>query len=262
MQPPPPGAPPGGYPPPGYPPPGGYQQYPPPGYGYGYGYPPPGYYYPPPGYGWGPPPRPKPVYPEDAAGQTTPFIDVLTAGIAVDKRYGHFFTVGVQGGAYLASRFRIVGRVLLFTTEPEDDLAHEYYSNEDVVPDGYIGVSSDRPVVLVGGAIGIAPVVRRNFVFAPGIAFHTTNVGDYGSMLTLSMPFEWVTDDGMRIGFEIDIGRAFGGKITGRCISPPCSVGDEQEFDRPAAPAFLGAFQLGWGFNRPPPKYPESGQNP
>lgn len=84
------------------------------------------------------------------------------------------------------------------------------------------------------------------------------NVSDYGSMLTLSMPFEWVTDDGTRFGFEVDIGRAFGGKITARCEFDPCTPGDEQELDRPAAPAFFAAFQLGWGFNHPPAKYPES----
>lgn len=247
-----------GYPPPGYAPPSAYGQYPPPGFGYGY--PPPGYYYPPPGYGWGPPPpKPKPEYPEDAAALTTPFIDVLVAGVAADKRYDHFFTVGVQGGAYLGARFRVVARALLFTTEPQDDMAYEgSYGADDTLPNGYVGVESDRPVVLFGGAVGVAPVVRRNFVFAPGVAFHTTNVSDYGSMLTLSMPFEWVTDDGTRFGFEIDIGRAFGGKITARCDFDPCTPGDEQELDRPAAPAFFAAFQLGWGFNHPPAKYPES----
>lgn len=259
--PPQPGPPPGqaqpAYPPPGYPPAGPYpppQQYPP---GYGYGYPPPGYYYPPPGYAWGAPPAPKPRFPDDAAGQTTPYLDMLMAGIAVDKRYDHFFTVGVQGGVYLASRVRIVGRVLLFTTEPEDDLTNDYYYDE-VVPAGYTASSSEPPAVVFGGVIGVAPVVRRNFVFAPGIGFHTTNVGAYGSMLTLAMPFEWVTDDGARFGFEVDIGRAFGGKVSATCTSSPCTVGQDQEFDRPSAPAFLALFELGWGFNHPPAKLPQS----
>ncbi|MCC6902047.1 MAG: hypothetical protein IT377_23960 [Polyangiaceae bacterium] len=254
---PPPGYPPPGYPPPGYPPPSGYEQYPPPSYGYGY--PPPGYYYPPPGYGWGPAARPKPQYPDDAAGQTTPFIDLLVAGVAADKRYDHIFTVGVQGGAYLGSRFRLVVRALLFTSEPDDDMAYaSSYDEDSSLPSGYVGVASDRPSVLVGAAAGVGAVVRRNFVFAPGLAFHTTNVGDYGSLLALSMPFEWVTDDGTRFGFEIDIGRGFGGKVTGRCELASCTEGTEDEFDRPAAPAFFAAFQLGWGFNHPPAKYPES----
>lgn len=256
--PPPQAYPPPSYPPASYPPPGGYpppQQYPP---GYGYGYPPPGYYYPPPGYGWGAPARPpRPEYPEDAAGQTTPYLDMLMAGIAVDKRYDHLFTVGVQGGVYLASRVRIVGRVLLFTTEPDDDLGDDYYSNE-VLPAGYTPKSSDRPALVFGGAVGVAPVVRRNFVFAPGIGFHTTNVGAYGSMLTLAMPFEWVTDDGARFGFEVDIGRAFGGRVTGICAGGACTTGEERDFDRPSAPAFLAAFELGWGFNHPKAKLPQS----
>lgn len=242
---------------PGYAPPA---QLPP---GYGYGYPPPGYAYPPPYYyypppGWGAPPSPRPTYPEDAAGQTTPYLDLLMAGVAVDKRYDSILTVGVQGGVYLASRVRVVARVLMFTTEPEDDLQNDYFG-EGVLPTGCEAVGSDPPALLFGGAIGVAPVVRRNFVFAPGIGFHTTNVGDYGSLVTLAMPFEWVTDEGTRFGFEIDVGRAFGGRVTGRCFGgSSCSAGEEQEFDRPAAPAFFAAFQLGWGFNHPPAKMPQS----
>lgn len=263
-----PGAPPPGYPPAGYAPgavpPPGYTFEPQPG-AYGqppaYGYPPPGYYYPPPGYVWAPPTRQKPQYPEDAAGQTSPFLDMLVAGVAADKRYDHFFTVGVQGGAYLASRVRLVGRILMFTTEATDDLASSYYG-DDVLPGEYSAISADSPAVIFGGAIGVAPVVRRNFVFAPGLAFHTTNVGAYGSMLTLAMPFEWVTDDGARFGFEVDIGRAFGGTITGRCNTPSSCQSDEKEFDRPSAPAFLAAFELGWGFNHPPAKMPAAPGSP
>jgi len=238
---------------------------PPPGYP-GYGYPPNGWVYPygPPPYGyapygyWAPPPRaPKPEYPEDAAARTTPFLDMLTAGVVADKRYQHFFTVGVQAGTYLAARVRVVGRALLFTSEPDDDMQVDYYGNGDL-PAGYTPVASERPAVLFGGSVGVAPVARRNFVFAPGIGFHTTNVGDYGSMLTLSMPFDWVTDEGARFGFEIDIGRAFGGKYSARCTATICAGTATSEYDRPAAPAFFAAFELGWGFQHPPAKLPNS----
>ena len=198
--PPPSSVPPQPAPPPGYyPPPPGYV-YPPPGYSY----PPPGYYYPPPpSYAeWAQPAQRKPQYPDDAAGQTSPYLDLLAGGIVLDNRFEHLMAIGVQGGAYLATRVRITARVLMFTSGPDDNYARDYnYYDSTPFPSGFSPVASDKPVLLYGASLGAAPVVRRNFVFAPGLAFMRSNVADYGSFLELSMPFEWVTDDGARFGF-------------------------------------------------------------
>ena len=142
----------------------------------------------------------------------------------------------------------------MFVSQPGDDL--EGYSGEDALPSGYLGVAADEPSFVYGASVGAAPVVRRNFVFAPGLAFMRSDVADYGTFVGLSLPFDWVTDDGARFGFEIDVGRAFGGNVTGRCEYSPCSIGSEQTLDRPSGPAFYGAFEFGWGFNHPPAKNP------
>jgi hypothetical protein len=254
--PPPPGASPYpyAYPPPypGYPPPGAY-------------YPPPGAYYPPQPYGAVPypygyeqPPKPKPQYPEDAAAQTSPFIDLLAGGIALDQRYDQFLAVGGQAGLYLGARVRLAIRGLMLSDKSGDDVdAYPLLSS------GYSPVESDKANFIYGASLGAAPVVRPNFLFAPGVSFMRSDVSDYGSFVGLSVPFEWVGDEGMRIGFEVVLGRAFGGSVHSRCTysSTKCTLGDERDEDRPAGTGFYAAFQIGWGFNHPPPKTAESRRN-
>ena len=175
----------------------------------------------------------------------------------LDKRFEHLLAVGVQGGAYLAGRVRLTARVLMFTSGADDNMVNDYsYSDSSPYPQGYQPVASDKPVLIYGASLGAAPVVGRNFIFSPGVAFLRTNVGDYGSLLALSLPFEWVTDTGARFGFEVDIGRAFGGTLLTRCNLPAagCNPGDERTVDRPAGPGFYAAFESGWGFNHPAPK--------
>jgi hypothetical protein len=98
----------------------------------------------------------------------------------------------------------------------------------------------------------VAAIVRPSFVFSPGIALLRADVEDYGTFLGLSLPFEWVTNEGIRLGFEVDIGRAFGGEVHSRCGTPPCNAGPESSIDRPSRQAFYAHFQFGWGFNHPP----------
>ncbi len=256
---PPPAQPPPTYPP-GYPPqytypPGGA----PPAYGpYPVG-PGPGH---PPGYGPpqpGPQPEPKPKYPDDAATQTSPFLDLLVAGIALDKRFDHLFNVGMQAGAYLGGRVRVAARFIMLTSEPDDDLAEQSgaFGNDDL-PDGFVAQASDPPILVYGGSLGFAVVSRQSFAFSPGIIVNRTERSAYGTFLGMSVPFEWVTHDGARFGFEVGFGRGFGGEVTGRCEDfssspPPCDAGEERKFDRPSGGAFYAHFQFGWGFNHPEP---------
>jgi hypothetical protein len=109
--------------------------------------------------------------------------------------------------------------------------------------------------LLYGGALGVVATNSENFVFAPGVVFLRSDVSDYGSMLGVSMPFEWVTSRGMRFGLELDLGRAFGGTVHNQtCTFDPatqantCAMNDG---DRKAGRAFAVRFQMGFGFNRP-----------
>jgi hypothetical protein len=188
-------------------------------------------------------------------------LDLLVAGMAWDKRYSHFFNVGMQVGAYVAGRLRLSVRGVLLTSEPNDELAYDYgYSSNSTIDDGFQSEASDPPAFIYGASLGFAGIARQNFVFSPGIAGWRTDVGDYGNFLGLALPFEWVTDSGARFGFEVDIGRAFGGTVHATCAnlgtSTPCTPGEQRDFDRPSGTAFYGSFQFGWGFNHPPAVLP------
>lgn len=253
-QPPPPGYPPGYGPAPGTPATApGYPTQPPPAYG-PYPAPPPA--------GYGPVPydapqtrrHPSSQYSDTASTESSPFLDLLIAGVAEDKRFDHLFNVGIQAGAYLGGRVRIAGRFIMLTSEPDDDLADESRSSDTSdLPAGYIGVSSEPPIVVYGGSLGFAVVAKRNFALAPGVLVMRTDESDYGTFLGMGVPFEWVGDDGARFGFEVGFGRGFGGEIRGRCVRSPCTVDQEKTFDRPTGGVFYAHFQFGWGFNHPEP---------
>lgn len=255
---PPPGYPPAGYPPAGYPPPGYSPQGYPPGYGPQgpYGYP----VYPAPQQ---PARPPKPVPPQDAAVQTSPFLDMLVAGVVLDRRFDHLFNIGLQGGAYLGGRVRLAARAIMFTSEPSDDLSYDYGgfgSSEEIIAPGFIVDPSDPPLFLFGASLGLVAVGSRNFVLAPGLTVSRTDESDYGTFLGLSLPFEWVTDSGGRFGFELGVGRGIGGTARGVCANyataAQCAQGERRDFERPSGAGFYAQFQIGWGFNRPAPVMP------
>ena len=200
------------------------------------------------------PRRLKPRYPDDAAVRTTPFFDVLASVVNWEKRLDHFLIIGLQGGAFVG-RARLAGFVGLFSSDTSDDYRQD--SNFDF-DDGFTPVDSDPAAVLFGGSLGYALASSRNFVLAPGLKLVATDESDYGAFVGVAAPFEWVPDSGIRIGFEIAVGRAFGGEYEGRCDAsfgpaPSCSAGEVRAFNREAAAGFYSHFQIGWGFDRPKP---------
>ena len=219
------------------PPPGAYPYpvYPPP-YGYAYGY-----YYPPPL-----PALPKPRYPNNSAVLSTPFLDLLVAGVSWEHRFAQFLDVGAQAGLYLGERVRLTVRAAI----PTDTLNDEYYAYPGRTP-------SPNASFLYGASAGIVAASTKGFLLSPGAAFMRSDVSDYGTMIALSMPLEWVLPSGLRVGFELNLGRAVGGKTDGAqyCSNGACTQG--ARVDRPAGTGFWMQFQLGYGFNHPAPLPPE-----
>jgi hypothetical protein len=210
-----------------------YPLYPaPPGYAYGYYYPP-------------PPEVPKLRYPDNAAVSSTPFFDLLVAGVSWENRFSQFLDVGAQAGVYLGERVRLTVRGAI----PSDKLNDEYYS--DRAP-----LRSPDAAFLYGASAGVVVVGTKNFVLSPGVAFMRSDVSDYGTMIALSMPFEWVMPTGLRVGFEVNLGRAVAGHTRFQnCTGSVCAGG--APVDRPAGTGFWMQFQLGYGFNHPAPLPPE-----
>lgn len=245
------------------PPPGPYYPYPPypypPPYGVPPGYPPPPYYWAPPGEQPATPPKPRPRYPSDSAVRTWPFIDVLVGGINMENRLQHFLSLGIAAGVFLGDIVRVAPQVSMFSSEADDDL--QPFESSDTIPADFQPEPSESASVLYGGSLGFALISRQSFAFSPGVIYLRTDVSDYGSFLGVSLPFEWVSNEGARFGFVVDIGRAFGGSVRASCfgssVPGDCDPGEVREFDREAGAAFYSHFQMGWGFNHPPPDNPE-----
>lgn len=247
------GYPPQGYPPQGYPPRG----YPPQGYPQqGYGQPPPGAY-PAPPYGYANRPPPKLRFPEDRAVRTTPFIDGLAGGMALADRYSSFMVLSTQFGTFIAGGLRIAGRFGVFASEADV----ETYNIEGLPPEFRLD-NPERPSMLFGGAVGYALAQSAGFAFSPGLEVLHTDVGSMGTEVGINLPFEWVSDKAMRIGFEFTVGLAVGGSMRATCNAlavsstaqvPSCDPGEIRDFSRQTGAAYYMGFQLGWGLASPGP---------
>jgi hypothetical protein len=192
--------------------------------------------------------------------RSSPFVEMLVGGQNFSKRFESYFNVGLQLGLFVGGRIRIAGRVLMFPADPDDDFRSDTDYGQTLAP-GFFPESSEPPSFLFGGSVGFALASTANFVLAPGVVLLSTDQADeYGSFLGVGLPFDWVTDSGMRVGFELMIGRGFGGRVFGRCQpglsgSPEqlCPANEQRLFDREAGAGFYSHFHLGWGFDRPKP---------
>jgi hypothetical protein len=190
---------------------------------------------------------------------------MLIGGQSFSQRFSSFFNVGLQLGLFIGGRVRLAGRVLMFPADPDDDYSSGSSFNDDLLGAGYFPQESEPAAFLFGGSAGVVLASTANFVLAPGVVVLSNDqADDYGSFVGVGIPFDWVTDSGLRVGFEVTIGRAFGGSVLGICQnsfggSPPppgaCDVGQVNAFDREAGAGFYSHFHLGWGFNRPKPSY-------
>ena len=210
--------------------------YPPPPPGYAYGY-----YYPPP-----PAPLPPPRFPADAAVRSTPFFDAIVVAADWQHRISESVSLGVQAGVYVAGRVRLTAKIS-FPSERLGDQQADFGSGTKV------------PSFFYAFSAGFAAVRTPNFAMSPGLMLARTDVGDYGTMLGFSLPFDWVTSSGLRLGLEGGVGNAFGGRTPG-CSTVGASDCHEQARyqDRDPGLALWLQFQIGFGFNHPGPLPPGS----
>ncbi len=193
----------------------------------------------------------RPVYPEDSAVRSSPFLGATVSLISLEDRFTDPFVLGISLGGYIARAVRLVARIEM----PSTDDTGNYY---DPTYSGYTSVEQDPPTLIYGGSLGIIAAHSQSLVFAPGVMFLRSDVSEYGNMLGVSIPFDWTTNRGLRFGLEVGFGRSFGGTSRQRCSYPPsCEAGDEITSDREAARAFALRFELGFGFNHPKPQQPK-----
>ncbi len=150
----------------------------------------------------------KPAMPRDFVLNQTPWVDFSLTNFWMDERSSNFLNLGVQVGAYFFQRMRVAVRMVAPLEEASDDHANRYL---------YDGVSSTLPTpsrsiaVLYGASVGLILSNSKTFLFAPGLLIMRTDVNDYGTTGSLSLPFEWTTERHLRVGFELALGHAFGG---------------------------------------------------
>jgi hypothetical protein len=199
------------------------------------------------------------MYPEEAAVDSSPFIDATMSLVSLEDRFTDPFVFGIAFGGYLARRVRLVARLEMPSTDEGADDEFDYSQAP-----GTYSVSRRKSVNLIyGGALGIVAAYSQAFVFSPGFTFLRTDVGDLGNMVGVVIPFEWTTNRGLRFGFEVGFGRAFGGSRHFVCtpvVQPGTPTGSSCEGnsttteDREAGRALSLRFELGFGFNHPQPR--------
>ncbi|HET9929612.1 MAG TPA: hypothetical protein VFQ35_02945 [Polyangiaceae bacterium] len=175
----------------------------------------------------------------------SPFFDVTLGGLFLEQRFGDPLVVGIQGGAYFADIVRLSLRAEMPSSEATDQAGSSYdYQSSYTLQ----RVDADPARFIFGGTLGISVVNTQNFAFSPGVLVLRSDVADYGTVLGVSLPFEWITSRGLRFGLEVDLGRAFGGTTRIGCYSaggcPPSEVGDK---DREAGRALGLRFSIGYG---------------
>jgi hypothetical protein len=198
-----------------------------------------------------PPPQPRPQFPDNAAVASSPFLDAIVAGVAWQNRFSQPINVGAQAGMYIEGRLRLAIRIAVPTGENTDQPGVSGLSSA-----GYQSRTAADPSFLYGASAGLVVYDTQSFALAPGIAFGRSNVADYGNLLGLSVPLDWVLPSGMRVGMEADLGRAFGGYYRFQCHDTTdlaCTNGAEFHQDRPGGNALFIQFQLGFGFDHPAP---------
>ena len=237
--------------PPAYPP----AQYP---YPYPYPYPygqPPGYGYPQPA--WSPPPqadkkaRLPPPAPHTAV-RSSPFLNLVLGGVLVNRHYSSAFNPGVEAGLFIADRVRVAARVMVPLAEPDDDYG---FDDEPLASQGFQPVPSETPSLIGALSLGFVAVDLPGFTLSPSFYAARSDVADYGTLLGIGLPFEWLTRGGLRVGFDFALVRAFGGEVTGQCPSfssvGSCDPGELRVFDREAGNGFMSSFIIGWALSRP-----------
>jgi hypothetical protein len=186
-----------------------------------------------------------------------PFFDSLVGTLVMPGRIGTPFVPGLQAGAVYAGRLRFSARLLATLDNASDDASKW---EDDVCladwerDDYHVELRESDPAELVWGATaGLRLGSARGFSLSPSAVFMHVAASDYGYFLGIGLPFEWVLGPGMRVGFETDLGRAFGGHATLSCSDhcddyprPPCCSIDGDRVARLPSNAWHVQFNVGW----------------
>jgi len=182
-------------------------------------------------------------------GGASPWVDLAFFNFSFDDRVDEFTNLGVQVGGYFWDHLRLSVRLVAPLEEVSDSPGYSYGTGGSPSSASFTRIKSRSVSVLYGASAGFAITNSRAFVFAPSLALIRTDVEDYGSAVMFALPFEWTTTRNMRVGFELELGRAIGGHVREICRSSGVSCGT-RDVDRPGATAIVAQFYMGWAIGR------------
>jgi hypothetical protein len=194
--------------------------------------------------------------PADAALRYSPFLNGTWGSLAIGERFSSSAYLGAELGAFFG-RWRVSARTLF--PFGVNQSTGEVMSNPE-----FMSIASEKPALIYGVTAGAAAYYSTGFVASVGLNFMRSDVSDFGNILGVSLPLEWITRWGIRVGVEPGFLHAFGGETLADCtqsLPPPndpsavgCDVGEVRAFDREAGNGFWVHFLLGIPFSTPEPE--------
>lgn len=195
--------------------------------------------------------------PEGAAALHTPFINFMAGSMSAGGRFDSGLYVGTELGGFWRGRLRASLRAAL-----PFGVSQPY--GEQLANREFWALRSSKPALLWGPSVGVVIYSGRGFTLSVTGNFTRTDVGAYGNLLGVALPFEWVTRRGLRVGFEPGVMRGIGGEVQGRCegsdfgfnsspSNPDCDQGEIRAFNRESGGGVWAHFFLGIPYDSPEP---------
>lgn len=196
------------------------------------------------------------VLPPDAARRYSPFLNGTLGGMSVGERFDSSSYLGSELGAFFGP-WRVALRALFpfGVSQPTGD---------PMTNPEFQSIASAKPALVWGASAGIALYTSAGFVTSITANFMRSDVSDFGNMIGVSLPLEWVSHRGIRLGFEPGFLRAFGGEVLGECKADDafgssgapseCDEGEIRAFDREAGSGLWLHFVVGIPFDTPDPE--------
>jgi hypothetical protein len=182
------------------------------------------------------------------ASWRSPWVAASGSGFFLGHRALVPLALGPELGGYLMRRVRLAGRLSVPVLRGDDLCARQdvIHANEEGV---FTCLPSRRPSLSYGASLGVVVLDAEHWLFAPGVTTLNTNVSDHGVMVGGSLPVDWVSESGWRIGFELGLGTALGQTVRGSCrnhVVAPCTIGEVKRLPNINTwSAFLG-LSVGW----------------
>ncbi len=192
--------------------------------------------------------------PPDAARRYSPFFNGMLGGMSVGERFDSGAYFGAELGAFFDAWRASLRALFPFGVEQEAGLT---MSNPE-----FRSLASTKPALIWGATLAMALYSGTGFVASLGVNFMRSDVADFGNILGVSLPLEWITRRGVRVGMEPGFLAAFGGEVLAACqpvdpfspTQPDCDEGEIRAFDRESGTGLWLHFLIGIPFDSPEPE--------